>query len=50
MPDTKRTKKMVAMGVFKQVDVGEMKGLSIREMWNHTMEVLEQVTYMDECT
>lgn len=41
----KKTNKMVATGMLKQVEVwGWGSGMVIREMWNHTMEVLEQVT------
>jgi len=43
---------MVAMGMLKQVETGVRKKerVKVSEMWNRTMEVLEQVTYMDECT
>lgn len=42
---------MVATGMFKQVEsvcVGGREGLK-DQMWNHSLEVLEQVTIMDEC-
>lgn len=45
---------MVATGMFKQVESvcvcvwGGGEGLK-DQMWNHSLEVLEQVTIMDEC-
>lgn len=44
---------MVATGMFKQVESvcvggGEREALK-DQMWNHSLEVLEQVTIMDEC-
>lgn len=43
---------MVATGMLKQVESvcvwGGGEGLK-DQMWNHSLEVLEQVTIMDEC-
>lgn len=50
MPDTRKTK-MVATGMFKQVESGGVGGEEVLkdQIWNHSVEVLEQVTITDEC-